>query len=169
MRALCVGKIVNTHGIKGDLKIQAYTNSPERFFDFAYIYLDEHLSEKKKFEISSCKIHKGNVLIKFKDLEDINLVEKYKNTEVYIDSEVQGYEMDEDEYLIADLIGLSVFDEVQGEVGEVVDVIKNKTQELLVIEEGEKTWYLPFVNEFVKEIDFDENKMNIKLIEGLRE
>lgn len=168
MKSLCVGKIVNTHGIKGDLKIQAYTNTLERFKDFEYIYLDSNLNESKKMEIISCKIHKNNVLLKFKGLEDINLVEKYKNKEIYIDADVQGYEMEEDEYLIADLIGLVVVDEKEGEVGEIVDVIKNKSQELLVIEEGENTWYLPFVSEFVKEIDFDENVMNVTLIEGLR-
>lgn len=159
-----VGKITNTHGIKGDLKVEPYIDNVDKFYELRTAYLDKHLSIA--YEVISVKKHKKIVLIRFKGYEDINLVEKFKDLLLYVDDNSTLSVLDEDEFSENDLLGAFVFDEDENMLGKVVDIINNPTQDLLVIE-GNKTWYLPFVNEFILDIDLENSKIIIKLLDGL--
>lgn len=160
-----VGKIINTHGIKGDLKIEAYVNNLDAFLNLEKIYLDENLHEE--FHIIEAKFHKKFVLLRFKGMEDINLVERYKGNFVYVDEKSSLAQLEEDEYYEKDLIDIDVFDENMNFVGKIVEVINNPTQDVLGIEFEEKVWYIPFVDEFIIDVDLEEKRVVAKIISGM--
>ena len=107
-----VGKIVNTFGIKGELKVKAMTDFPdERFAPGAYVYLNYH-GEDISFEIDSHRVHKGFDMISFVDMRDINMVEKYKGLMLYANKE--DITLEDDEIWASDLIDCEVYDKGVG-------------------------------------------------------
>ncbi len=155
-----VGKIINTHGIKGDLKIDSYSNL-DRFKKGNYIYIGE---EKERFEIFTNRTSKGFEYISLKGYLDINLVLKYKGKLVYID-ETQLGDLEEDEYFYHDLIGLEVYNEDNLYRGIVVGIRELPQGDLLEVEKKDKKIALiPFRKEFVLDIN---EKIIIHEIEGL--
>ena len=110
MEYVVIGKIVNTFGIKGELKVYSYTDFvKERFKKGSKVYLSE---KYLPFEVNSCREHKGFLLVSFKDHEDINLVEKYKNMLIYKAKE-DIKPLKKGEYYFSDLRDLEVY--VEGE------------------------------------------------------
>lgn len=162
--SICIGKVVNTHSLKGDLKVQVYSNNIDRFENLDIVYFDKEL--KNFYEIERVKYHKNNVLLKLKGFDDINDVEKFKNNFIYIDKYEQGIELEEDEYYIEDLIGMQVFDENKGNIGKITDVIQREYQDLL---EVNKSIYIPYVDEFIMVVDLENKIVKVKLIEGMLE
>lgn len=155
-----VGKIINTHGIKGDLKIDSYSNL-DRFKKGNYIYIGE---EKEKFEIFTNRTSKGFEYISLKGYLDINLVLKYKGKLVYID-ETQLGDLEEDEYFYHDLIGLEVYNEDNLYRGIVVGIRELPQGDLLEVEKKDrKIALIPFRKEFVLDVN---EKIIIHEIEGL--
>ena len=155
-----VGKIINTHGIKGDLKIDSYSNL-DRFKKGNYIYIGE---EKERFEIFTNRTSKGFEYISLKGYLDINLVLKYKGKLVYID-ETQLGDLEEDEYFYHDLIGLEVYNEDNLYRGIVVGIRELPQGDLLEVEKKDsKIALIPFRKEFVLDVN---EKIIIHEIEGL--
>lgn len=101
---LKVGIIVNTHGLRGEVKVFPTTDDPKRFLDLDEIILDTG-RERKVLTIEHVKFFKNMVILKFKELNDINDVEKYRKTELFVTRD-QAVPLGENEYFIADLIGL---------------------------------------------------------------
>lgn len=165
-RALIVGKIVNTHSLRGEVKVYPYTNDLERFGDLEYVYLDEAF--QKKLIIEGVRTIKNMILLKFEGLDHINDVEKLKDQTLYIDREVQGAQLDDDEYYVVDLIGLKVLDAVYGDVGVVVDVLQNSAQDVYQIKtiKGEMA-YVPAVKAFIGDVDLEKGILHTTLIDGL--
>ncbi len=162
-----MGKIVNTHGVRGEVKVYPYSDDLEKFEDFEYFYIEGE--GKKKYEIESTRVHKNMVLVKFKGYEDINKVLNLLNKNVYM--ERKDVEDDSDGHYIVDLIGCEIFDD-QGEfVGHLKDVLQTSAQDLYEIRKVSdgKMFYLPVVDEFVKNIDIKNRKIIVHLIEGLIE
>lgn len=163
-----VGKIVNTHGLKGELKVQYYTEYPEDFEDFDYLIIEGE--GETKFEIESVRSVKNTVLVQFKAFNDINLVERFKNREVFYLRE--DYDtLEEGVYFVVDLIGLKVIDQKKGEVGVLTDVLKNTAQDIYVIKknDGSGVFYMPAVPAFLDRIDIEAGHIYVNLIEGLME
>ena len=162
-----VGQIVNTHGLRGDLKIKPFTSSPEDFEDFESLLIEGE--GEKKFYIENVRYVKGLVLLKFEGLEDINAAEKYKNRELYRLRSDYGA-LEEGEHFIVDLIGLEVVDAIHGPVGRIKDVITNGAQDLYVVaREGKPDFLIPVVKAFVKKVEMDEGRVLVQLIEGMIE
>lgn len=160
MKLLKVGKIVNTFGIKGELKVLSDSEFvDERFKVNNVLYIDE----KTPLTISGFRIHKGNVLIKVNDIDDINDVEKYKNFDLFINLD----ELDhlEDGYYLFQLEDLDVY-ENDVKIGKVIEVFK-PAQTILRIELKEREILVPFVDAFVESVDLTQNRINITMIEGL--
>ena len=160
MKLLKVGKIVNTFGIKGELKVLSDSEFvDERFKVNNVLYIDE----KTPLTISGFRIHKGNVLIKVNDIDDINDVEKYKNFDLFINLD----ELDhlEDGYYLFQLEDLDVY-ENDVKIGKVIEVFK-PAQTILRIELEEREILVPFVDAFVESVDLTQNRINITMIEGL--
>ena len=103
---LQVGVITATHGIRGEVKVFPTTDDPERFLDLETVYLDTG-REKKLLTISSVKFFKQFVILKFKEFDNINDVEPFRKKSLLVTRE-QAVPLEEDEYFIADLIGLRV-------------------------------------------------------------
>lgn len=165
-QSLNIGKITRPHGLNGEVKVFPLTEDPKRFEVVGTVYLDEALT--KPLKIKSVKYQAKVVILKFEGISRIEEVEKYKNQPLYIDINAPKSPLEEDEYYTQDLIGLSVVDEALGFVGTVKDIIGYKAHDVMEIEEGDQTWFLPFVEAFIVDVDMEESKIFVKLIEGMR-
>lgn len=156
-----IGKIVNTQGLKGEVRIYTYTDYKEQFEEFDIVYVGE---EKVKMEIEKLRFKGEMAIVKFVGLNHINDVEILKNSMVYIDRE------EEDEVVFySDMIGFNVICEINGELGTLKDVIINPRQDIYVIDSKRfgKEILVPAVDEFILEIDEEEKLIRVKLIEGM--
>lgn len=160
MKLLKVGKIVNTFGLKGELKILSDSDFvEERFKKGTKLYLED----QTLLTISNYRNHKGNVLIKVNDLNDINDVEKYKTFDVFVDQD--SIEPLNDEFYLFQLEDLDVY--VNDErVGKVIEVLK-PAQTILRIQLEDREIMIPFVDAFVEEVDLENQCIHVNLIEGL--
>lgn len=160
---LCIGEIKGTFGIKGELKV--YSESD--FVDYRYrIGAKVVLSNGKEYEITSFRMHKGNVLITLNHLYDINQVLDKIGMKIYT-TEEEIPPLGEDEYYVDQLIGLNVKNTEDVDLGKVTDVIEIPSGYILeIIDEKNKRFLLPFVDEFVKSIT--DNEIIIEEIEGIR-
>lgn len=162
-----IGRIINTHGIKGELKIYPLTDNINRFDDLKTVYLGDN---KIKAEVESVKYHKEMVIIKLKEFNNINEVLKFKDDFIYIDQE-DRVELPEDHYFIFDIIGCTVFDRESNKIGIVTDVIQSASNDVYVIkdEEKNKEYLIPAVKEFIINIDIDKKEIVLDPIEGMIE
>ncbi len=154
MKKIKVGKIVNTHGIKGELKVSF--DDIELFEKGTLIYI-EVKKEYLEFNLTDFRIHKNHLLIKLNDYNNINDVEKYKGNDVYIDRE-------EDEVYYSDLIGYKIIDSDKKEYGKVENIINNNAHDIFVLSDN---IMIPYVDEFIIDIDDSTHEITINVIEGL--
>lgn len=164
MKYLIVGKVINTHGIKGEVKVQSLTNDLKRFNDLKSVYVGDG---KELLTIEKVREHKNNIIIMFQEHNNINNVLKYKESNLYIDME-DRVELPEDHYFIFELIGLEVYDLNDKYIGEIVDVIQGPSNDVYLINsELNKEIMIPGVKEFVKSIDIERKLMKVDPIEGM--
>ena len=165
---LKVGIITTTHGIRGEVKVFPTTDDPERFLDLEYVFLDTG-REKKKLTIQSVKFFKQFVILKFKGINNINDIEKYKRCSLFVDRE-NAVELEEDEYFIADMIGMNVLTE-DGEIfGTLKDVIETGANDVYVINSKKHGEVLiPAIKECILDVNVKEGKMLVHLMDGLIE
>ncbi|HHY90890.1 MAG TPA: 16S rRNA processing protein RimM [Clostridiales bacterium] len=169
MRLLRVGQIINAHGIRGELRVYPLTDYKERFEELEYVYIEGVPS--LKYDIQKVRYKNELVVLKLKGIEDRNAAEALKEKYLIID-ETQMRELPEDTYFIADLIGMEVYSETNERIGTLINVIQSTGQdlyEILVQENPSKTALIPAVKEFIVDVDVDQKRMTIKLIEGLIE
>ena len=155
------GQIVNTHGIRGEVKIVPWCDSPEFLLQFDTLYLDG-----RPVNVLEARVHKGNVLARLEGVEDVNAAMVLKGRTVFIDR--TGVELPEGRHFIADLIGLNVVDADSGEaLGVVADVLTPPAHEVYVVK-GEHEYLIPAVDEFVIETNVEGGYIKVRLIEGMR-
>lgn len=161
MNLIYVGKIVNTHGIKGEVRLLSNFEEKELVFkkDFK-VYVGD---ERKELIINSYRPHKEFDMLTFRGIEDINQVLKYKGKKVYIDKE--DLHLKEDEYLLEDLIGMEII--FDGEVLGVVKDIYEAPQGKLLYITFAKNYYIPYNNYYIKEIDTKKKEIHAENIKGL--
>ena len=165
MKYLEVGKIITTHGIKGEVKVSITTSSPlERFKKGNTLYglFDK---EYKEIKIDTYRLHQGFALISFNGITNINDVLDYVGKTIYVNKD-DLKELDQDNFYYDDLIGLDAYDNDE-KIGEVVDVMEVPQGAILVIKTKEKEALVPFVSEFIEDVDLKEGKIFINPIEGL--
>lgn len=163
-----IGKIVNTHGLKGELKIESWSSFDSiRYKKGNTVYLNIN-KEYVPFIVNSYREHKGYVLVTFEGLQDINLVEKYKTYIVYIDKDSRD-ELEDDEYYSDDLVDLDVLDDDGNAIGKVIAVeFTNGAQDNLRVEtKNNKEFLVPYVDEFILDVNIDEGYIQIHLMDGL--
>lgn len=150
-----IGKMTNTHGLKGEIRILSHFKYKNIVFKVGnIIYINN-----EKLEITSYRVHKEYDMVTLKGYNNIDNVLKFKGKSVYID---------ENDYVFPgilneNLIGLDVYDSNKF-IGKVTDVITNGSQELIVIQKNSKEYLIPYVDEFIKNIN---DKIEVKLIKGL--
>ncbi len=161
MEKILIGKLVNTHGIRGEVKILSKSDfKEERFKKGSKLFLGGI-----EVTVKSHRSHKNFDLVVFDEFNNINQVEQYKGTEVYVDKALLS-ELDEDEFYFHELEGLEVFD---GDdlIGTVLEVRDMPSSPLLVVKRNDKNVYIPFVEEFIGDISLEKGTIQIKVIEGL--
>ena len=165
MDYVVIGKILNTFGIKGELKVRSYSDfDSERYSKGSTVYLGEEYIPMK---VKSYREHKGFLLVLFEDHEDINLVEKYKNYLIF-KSKDDIKPLKDGEYYFSDLIGLKVYVD-EKEIGKVINVeegIRNNNMRILKYEDN-KEYLVPFLDVFVKEVDLKQQLIRIVKMDGL--
>lgn len=163
---LKVGIISSTHGIRGEVKVFPTTDDPQRFKKLKTVLLDNG-KEKKNLKIQSVKFFKQFVIIKFEEIDDINDVEKYKGSSLYVTRD-QAVKLKKDEYFIADLIGITVIAEEEKLKGTLKDVIETGANDVYVIELSDgRELLLPAIKECVLSVDIEKGEMQIHLLDGL--
>ncbi len=161
-----IGQIVNTFGIKGFVKVNPFTDDMQRFEELKSVLVIKN-KETIHMQIEEVKYHKNQVLIKFKGIEDINMAEKYKGCYIRIKRE-DARKLPKDTYFIADLIGLTVYDDNGNLLGKVDDIYNNKSHDIYVVKNDlGKQILLPSTKEVIKQIDIDNDRIIVHLIEGL--
>jgi 16S rRNA processing protein RimM len=157
MNLITIGKLVNTHGIRGEVKIISDFELKDQVFKKGnFLMID-----KDKLEIISYRKHKNFDMVKLKDLEDINLVLKYKGKLVYVDRD----SIKIDKYIKQDLIGLEVYDYKSR--GKVEEVVKGIAHDLLLLKKENKNYYVPLNDIYIKQVDLDKKEIHIIEMEGL--
>ena len=161
-----IGQIVNSYGLKGQMKIVPFTDDITRYSDLKTIYIEMN-KQLKEFKIEQVKYHKNNVLIKLEGIDDINDTEQFKNCYVKVDRK-NAVELPEDSYFIVDLLGLEVFTEDNNLLGKIVDVFPTGSNDVYVVKnELGKQILLPAIGEVIKNVDIPNKKMVVNLIKGL--
>jgi 16S rRNA processing protein RimM len=162
------GKIVNTHGLRGEVKVVAWTDYPEDFEDIEYVYVKRKTGDEK-LHISSIKYQKNNLIVKFAEIKDINEAEKYKNQVIYVERDMLG-ELPEGVHYIADLLGSTVVDVNGAKIGVIEDVFNTGANDIYDVKrEGKKNMLIPVINDVVKNIDIENKIITVEIMEGLDE
>ncbi len=163
---LRVGIIANTHGIRGEVKVFPTTDDINRFKDLKHVILDTG-KEKKDLTITGVKYSKQTVILKFKEFDNINDIERFKGCDLLVTRE-NAVPLDENEFFIADLIGCKVLTEEGGELGSLSDVITTGANDVYVVEtkQGQEI-LLPYIEDCIKSIDIENKTIIAHILPGL--
>lgn len=157
------GKIVNTHGIRGEVKIMPYCDSPELLCDFDRLFMGKLL---KEIYIERSRVQKNMIICKIEGVDTPEEAEKLRNKMLYMHRD--DLELDEDTYFIQDLIGMTVKDADTGEVyGIIDDVFQTGANDVYSIKNGDKSYLVPAIADVVITTDIDSGIMTIRPLEGL--
>ena len=168
MTYICIGKMINTHGIKGEVKIDSYSD-----FDYdrykkvnqVYVYFEK---EYHPLTVASYRRHKGYPLVSFVNMQNINDVEKYKGSQLYISAQSRK-QLQQGEYYRTDLIGLTVVNEDGQTLGKVISVEETlgAQNNLRIALETGKEILIPYIPMIIKNVDLPQQTITIHQIGGL--
>ena len=163
---LQVGVISSTHGVRGEVKVFPTTDDMARFKKLKQVILDTG-REHKLLEIESVKFFKQFAILKFKGIDNINDIEKYKGKSLLVDRK-NAVKLQKDEYFIADMVGLEVFTEDGVLFGTMKDVLETGANDVYIIDSPQHGEVLiPAIKQCILDVDIENNKMTIHLMEGL--
>ncbi|MDE6672228.1 MAG: ribosome maturation factor RimM [Ruminococcus sp.] len=155
------GKIVNTHGIRGEVKIMPYTDVPELLCEFDRLFLN-----KQEIFIERSRVAKNMVIAKFEGVDTPEQAEKLRNKILYMHRD--DLKLDDDTYFIQDLIGIEVKDVETGVIyGKIVAVMQTGANDVYVIKGSDREYLVPAIADVVVSTDIDNNVMTIKVLDGL--
>jgi len=157
-RYLEAGKIVGTHGVHGQLKLECWCDGPGFLLGFKTFYFNG-----APVEVEHSSVHKNLLLLKLRGVDDVERAMALKGATLTIDREQAN--LPEGRYFIADLIGLPVYNEDGGEIGRLEEVLNAPAGDVYVVA-GEKKYMIPAVPAFIKSID-PESGIRVALIPGL--
>lgn len=161
-----LGQIVNVKGLKGEVKVNSFSNDNTKFERLSKVTLKQK-NKETEYEIEKVGYNKNQVIIKFKGIDTIEEAEKLRNSFILVDREIFG-ELPEGVYYIADLIGLDVYTKNNEYLGKVDDIFETGSNDVYVVkDELGKQKLLPGIDEVIKNIDIENGKIIVNLIEGL--
>lgn len=161
-----VGQIVNTFGIKGQVKVVPFTDDIRRFDELKQIYIQKK-NNLESFEIEEVKYHKNMVLLKLKGIDTVEEAEKLRNCYIKIDRK-NAKKLPEGTYFIADLIGLEVYTDEDKLLGKVDDIYNTGSSDIYVVkDEKGKQILLPAIKDVIKKVDLENQKIIVHIIDGL--
>jgi 16S rRNA processing protein RimM len=160
-----VGKIVNTHGVKGCLKCISMTDDMERFDELEYVYTEK---DNKKRKINNAWYRKGLVYLELEDINDMDTAESLRNTFISIYDD-QLRELPEGSYYLFDLEGMEVYSDLGEYIGKISEVYQTGANDVYEVVDKKNSYLIPAVKDVVKEVSVKEKKMVIHVIDGLLE
>ncbi len=153
------GEIVNTHGVRGEVKILPWTDSAEYLRGFKTLYINE-----TPYAVKSSFVHKGCVITALEGIEDVNAAMALKGRTVCFAR--ADAPLPEGHFFLADILGARVVTEDGTKIGELADIIENPTQNVYVVK-GEREHLIPAVPEFILNTDAENGVITVRLIEGM--
>ena len=157
------GKVVTTHGIRGEVKIMPYTDTPELLAEFDRLFIGKN---KDELIIERSRVFKNMVIAKIEGVDTPEAAEKLRNKLLYMHRD--DLELDDDTYFIQDLIGIEVRDADYGKVyGTISDVMQTGANDVYVIKGSDREYLVPAIADVVVFTDIDENIMTIRPLDGL--
>ena len=158
-----IGKIVNTHALRGEVKIQPWCDDAEMYFDLDGVYVDDEY-----YKIKKARIHKNFVIVKLDRIDSIEQAETLKNIVVKVEKNALG-ELPEGVYYICDLLGCRVKTSSGNMLGIVDDVIKTGSNDVYVLKEtkSKKPILIPVLPETVLSVDIENKSIIVELLKGL--
>lgn len=155
---LTVGKIINTHGVKGEVKVLPSTDDVKRFNELKEAYINDQL-----FKIVGVKFQPGKVILKIEGIESIEEAEKFKNQYIKVKRE-NAVKLPEDSYYEADIIGSVVYDEVGKRLGKIDEIIYTGSNEVYWIKDKNEV-LIPAIKDVILDVDIENKKIIIKPLE----
>ena len=161
-----IGQIVNTFGIKGMVKVKPFTDNIERFNNLEKIYI-KNKSGQTEYKIQEVKYHKNMVLVKFEGIENPEQADLLRNSYLIVDRETEE-PLEPGRYYIVDMIGLDVFTDDNEYLGKLEDIYNTGSNDIYVVKnELGKQFLLPYIDEVIKNIDLENEKITVHIIDGL--
>lgn len=156
------GKIVNTHALKGEIKVYSYTDNVDNILSLKNVYINNI-----KYTISTSRFLKGMFTFKLKEINSIEEAEKLVGNIIYRELQEAELEM-EDEYFVKDLEGIDVYNEQNVFIGVLKEVFTTGANDVYrVVASNGKDIYLPAIKQVVKSVDIKSRKMIVCIMEGL--
>ncbi len=163
---LIVGQLVNTHGVKGELKAVSMTDDPHRFLELEWVYIDKN-GKLEKYNISGVKFFKQFVILKLEGVDTMEAAEKLKGFYMKVDR-ANAVKLPKGSFFIADILGSQVYDENAVLLGQLSDVIQTGSNDVYVVKNDQgKEILIPALKSVVKEISLDDKRISVILPKGL--
>ena len=153
------GRIVNTHGVAGEVKIEVWLDSPQFLKSFKRCFID-----RREVNLLSARVHKGFLIAKLENVEDVNAAMALKGRTVFIDR--ADARLPKGAFFLQDIIGADVVDESGNEIGKLTDVMETPASNVYVVK-GEREHLIPAVPEFILSTDAENGIITVHLIEGM--
>jgi 16S rRNA processing protein RimM len=163
---LQIGKIVNTHGVKGEVKLIPLTDDPHRFEELEWVYIEKD-GRMDKYTIQQIKYIKGSVIIKFAGMDSPEQANEFRDCFVLIDRK-NAVKLPEDSFFICDIIGCSVYDEKGNLLGELSDVLQTGSNDVYIVRNASgKDILLPALKSVVRSILPESKRIDVVIPKGL--
>lgn len=161
-----IGVITTTHGLKGEVKVFPTTDDLNRFKKLKKCFIRTP-KEDIPVEKNSCKFFKNMVILSFKEFNDINEVERFRNCDIYVTRD-NAVPLEEDEYYISDVIGMDIVLEDGSELGTLQDVMQTGANDVFVIKlKDDKELLMPVIKDCVLDMDYDTGRITVRLMKGM--
>lgn len=158
-----VGKITNTHGIMGEVRVQPWADSPEFLCQFKTLYVDQ---AHWPIKVERARVHKNMVILKLEGVTDVPSALSMRNAILYIDRKDAA--LPEGSFFLADLMGLEVQDAQSGKVlGKIADIMNLPANNVYVVRGGEREILIPAVPQFIAETNVEGGYLRVNMMEGL--
>ena len=161
-----VGVISTTHGITGEVKVFPTTDDMNRFKKLKEVILDTG-KETQLLHIQQVRFFKNMVIVKFKEFQSINDVERLRGKSLYVTRE-NAVKLQKDEYFIADMIGIQVVSDEGEDLGILQDVMQTGANDVYVVEKDGEELLIPAIKDCILSVNVEEGKMEVHLLPGLR-
>lgn len=166
---LAVGHISGVHGLRGEVKVELYTDFPDRFSPGVVLFAGNHLEE---LTVRHARPHKGQMLLAFADIEDRDAADELRGQWLFVD-EKNAVALEDDSYWIHDILGMTVFAEDGELLGVIQDVLFTGANEVYVVQrtldaDGVEELLLPAITDVVRQVNVEARTMTVHLLPGLR-
>lgn len=163
-RFLVIGRILKPHGVRGELRVEILTESPERYDWLERVFVGEN--EPEPYQVESVRFHKTWVLLKLAGCDNRNSANLLRSQLVQI-PESEGIPLENGEYYLFQLIGLDVFSEEGENLGRITEVLETNANNVFVVNGEKGEILIPDIEDVVRLIDFDRSRVEISPLPGL--